>query len=167
MKTTRSREWVRFRIFLLVRICLCLRDYWQHWFAVWSPFIRNGWFCCHVIHQSWLIFRGWLLDVKVACSLLALNAVNHQWGGSREHSSCRWWKKRESFQDGGADLPVRWKTIETAHRDRVTPFLVRNSFSALKTDTPRLGLDQGEDYAPWHVGRTTFKVCFIYLNVSG
>ena len=88
-----------------------------------------GLFFLSVTHDFSLISHDSLLDMAVAewpqwvkwplsigC-LYCQSSVRRE----QEHSSCRWWKKRESFQDGGVDLPVRWKTIETTQRDRVSP----------------------------------------------
>lgn len=61
-------------------------------------------------------------------------------------------EKRESFQDGGGAMPVRWKTIETAQRDGVSPLLLPIRSPLLKPLISRLGLGQGEGYLRRHLG---------------
>lgn len=48
-------------------------------------------------------------------------------------------EERESFQDGGADLPVRWKTIETPQWGRVSSSAQTEPFPALTPLTSRPG----------------------------
>lgn len=90
---------------------------------IWSPTPTNSLFLLSVLHDLLRIYQDSTLTVADDSQrpswntlfLLAGFAVSHGWGGSRDVPPVASGKKRESFQDGGIDLPVRWKTIETAH----------------------------------------------------
>lgn len=75
-------------------------------------------------------------------------------------------EKKRKFQDGGIDLPVHWKTIETAHWDRVSLFLLKKSFSALRPDTHRLRFGQMRYIRSGTSGNLNLKDD-AFLNISG
>lgn len=97
--------------------------------------------------------------LTAACHWLHLT-VRQERGGTMNvlRWSDRGWKKRESFQDGGAELPVGWKTIEAASLShRPAPFSRRSHQIlgpfASSVVAPRTAVTRGELSCPplWRI----------------